>query len=166
VKGGAPGTDRPRFHPGRGSPDALFIDLARDVLARGHRIRFRARGHSMTPTVRDGEAILAEAVDGRAVVPGDLVLCAPPRGLVAHRVRALVRSEAGDRLLLRGDAASTGDPLVAREAVLARVVAVERSGRLVRVAGRWARRRDGLRAALWRVAWRFARAGRLFPPGR
>ena len=100
----------------------------------------------MHPTIRDQELITIAAVAPSQIRRGDIILCRHRRGVVAHRV---VRIERGNRatpiLVLRGDAADCCDAPVAPDQVLGKVLAVDRAGRRVSLAGRWARLRRVLR---------------------
>ena len=106
----------------------IFEGTVSDLLANGLAVRFRARGHSMHPTIRCGETMHVEPVALCELAPGDVVLARQPRGLTAHRI---VRIE-GDRIITRGDNCSDDDPDVAGGDVLGRVRLV--GGR------RWVRR--------------------------
>lgn len=116
-------------------------DVIADLLARGHSVRFRARGHSMHPIIRNDDYLLV--APSATVARGDVVLTLSPRGLTAHRV---VRIQDGV-VVTRGDNAP-GEDEVGR--VLGLVTHVERDGRMWRVR-RW--RRVALFAA--RLALRF-----------
>jgi hypothetical protein len=114
---------------------AQFSDVVESLLSRGIRVRFRAAGKSMLPTVRDGEHLIVAPVSSREIVRGDVVLCETWRGPVAHRVEAIETNAAGARLfLLRGDASLSRDRPVPASALLGRVVGVERAGKTLSVA--------------------------------
>lgn len=88
-------------------PATTVAALVRDALAAGRVVTWRARGNSMRPAIRDGEAVrlVAPAHLGR----GDVAMAALPDGrLVLHRVVACD----GDVVALRGDALRQPDPLV------------------------------------------------------
>src|ERR1700730_1036446 len=102
----------------------LFLDLAAELLGRGHRVRFRAEGESMHPTIRGGEAIMVEPVPAGGLKNGDIALYRAQRGVTAHR---LVRIE-GQRFIMRGDAPGSADEPVVQQQVLGKVVALERTG--------------------------------------
>lgn len=108
-----------------------LLELLQAVLARGVALRFRARGFSMHPFIRDGDVLIVSTSRGRAPRPGDvLALCHPETGrLVVHRV--LARRLQG--LLIRGDNTPLSDGVVPAEKVLGRVTRVERQGRPVRL---------------------------------
>ena len=90
---------------------------------RSWRARVAVRGHSMAPTLRDGDWLLVDPDAYRGTEPqiGDLVVAAAEQGLVAKRIAA--RDTSGD-LRLRGDAPSVDghghDLAIRREALQGR----------------------------------------------
>ena len=132
--------------------DAAFIDVVTDLLRRGHNVRFRARGGSMHPTIREGEAITVAPARPAGINRGDVILYRVGQGVIAHRVARVAQRPDGALVFSpRGDAAQGRDDPVEEGAVLGRVVAVERGGRTLNPA--W----SGARALA--VAW--AAAARL-----
>ena len=128
------------------TPSATFLDISSGLLERGYRVRFRAEGWSMHPTIRDSEVITIASVAPSEIRKGDIILYRYRRGVVAHRVVRIEReARATPMLVLRGDAADRCDAPVAPEQVLGQVLAVDRAGRRIDLAGRWARVRRLLR---------------------
>src|SRR5947208_13531339 len=113
----------------------MFNEITAELLRRGNRVRFRAAGASMQPTIEDGELITVAPVGPGSVKRGDILLYQNERGVVAHRVVGVVKGtvtiNGGDSppYLIRADASVSCDPPVAREQVIGRVVAVQRAGR-------------------------------------
>src|SRR2546422_10829912 len=109
----------------------MFNEITGELLRCGNRVRFRAVGASMQPTIEDGELITVAPVEPAAVKRGDILLYRGERGLIAHRLVGLRRSAKGEdvRYLLQGDASVDRDDPVRPEQVLGRVVAVRRGGR-------------------------------------
>ncbi len=109
---------------------AALLDLMRAVLDRGVPFRFRARGGSMSPFVRDGDVVTVEPA-AAPVRTGDIVAFVDPasRRLRVHRVAAT----RGDAFLLKGDNVEVPDGMVQRDGILGRVVRVERDGSPVRL---------------------------------
>ena len=100
------------------------------LLAAGLKVRFRARGHSMGPSVRDGEPVTVAPLDARGVTVGDIVLCETGRSPLAHRVQSIGRGATGiAQLVLRGDASLEDDRPVTAGQVRGHLVTVERAGR-------------------------------------
>jgi hypothetical protein len=112
--------------------DSAFADVVTDLLCRGHSVRFRAKGSSMHPTIREGEAITVAPVAPAAIGRGDVVLYRSGLGVTAHRVVGVEHLADGVvRFVTRGDASGGCDEPVEASAVLGSVVAVERRGRMV-----------------------------------
>lgn len=103
-------------------------DVIVDLLARGHSVRFRARGHSMHPLIRSDDYLLV--VPPANIARGDVVLTRADRGLTAHRVISI----AGDVVITRGDNSPADDAPVRRDRVLGVVTHAERDGEMLRVA--------------------------------
>lgn len=142
--------------------DAAFIDVVTDLLRRGHSVRFRARGGSMYPTIREGEAMTVAPVEPAAIRRGDVILYRSGQGVIAHRVAGVERGADGALVFVpRGDASTSLDEPVEKSALLGRVVAVERDGRALNPALRRAR------ALAWTrgVAVRLLRRMGLVPRG-
>ena len=144
-------------------------------------MRFRAEGKSMYPTIRDGEVINVEPVKPRDVKRGDALLCRGAKGVIAHLVVAITRTEqrglsneqekknarATTRssvrvtqssalgphcfFILRGDSSDFCDEPVEAERLMGKVVAVERDGRSVALDSRWAKILRAVRARAARL---------------
>jgi signal peptidase I len=109
----------------------MFNEITGELLRCGNRVRFRAVGASMQPTIEDGELITVAPVEPAAAKRGDILLYRSDRGLIAHRLVGLRKSAKGEdvRYLLQGDASVDRDEPVRPEQVLGRVVAVQRGAR-------------------------------------
>lgn len=117
-------------------PITPFEKTARELLAAGYSIRFRAAGDSMHPTIRNGEIVEVTPLGGRTPRVGEVVLVKAMRGLTAHRI---VRVGDGS-LVLRGDNSVSNDPELGFPALIGTVSGVERAGVLHPVGGRRLRR--------------------------
>jgi signal peptidase I len=142
--GGQVRTDAAGMHLGREAvvrcegPD--FEELAVDLLKSGHRLRFRARGSSMHPLVRDGDILVVRPVNQDEMKVGDVVLYrAAGAGIVAHRIVEKHTRRGQGFLVVRGDATGRPDPQVLWSQVLGRVASIERRGRTI-VAESWTSR--------------------------
>ena len=128
----------------------VFQEISTELLTRGHRIRFRAEGKSMHPTIRDGEVINVAPVAPYDVRRGDILLYRSAKSVIAHRVVAIVNPQSPFfsaqsstlsphySFILRGDASDSCDEPVEAERLMGKVVAVEREGRSVALDSRWA----------------------------
>jgi hypothetical protein len=108
-----------------------LIDLLRAVLDKGKPFRFRAKGVSMTPFVKDGDVITVSPFAGASPRMGDVVAFIRPETekLLVHRIVG----KSGDSYLIKGDSVHDEDDHVREVNVLGRVVAVERNGQRVRL---------------------------------
>lgn len=129
---------------------AAFGELSGEILRAGHGLRFRARGASMSPLVRDGDVVLVQPVAPRAVRVGDVVLCRSDAGFpVAHRVVRRLDGPDGRRFLVQGDQALRVDGVIPGAQVYGRLVAVVRDGKQIdmeRPLMRWLSRLAALRS--------------------
>jgi len=110
-------------------PNAVIVELLRAVLDRGAPFRFEAPGFSMSPFVRDGDAITVSPLSDAAPRLGDVVAFIRPETgkLVVHRV---VGKQDG-AFLIQGDNAEETDGPVPAANVLGRATRVERNGKKV-----------------------------------
>ncbi len=107
---------------------AAAVSLALDALARGERLWVREASPSMFPLIRPGDELLLAPLDARPIKRGDVIAYKRGAQLVIHRV--LTASRSG--VVAKGDGLASADPLVPRERVVARVVALRGpDGRLV-----------------------------------
>ena len=123
----------------------VFLDVATDLLRSGHRMRFRAGGSSMWPTIRPGEAITVEPATATEVKLKDIVLYRTGRGVIGHRVVGIANQNGELVLLARGDAdQGAGEPVAAKQ-LLGKVLAVEREGRNIDLTSRRAKMKHFMR---------------------
>ena len=109
---------------------AALLELMREVLARGIPFRFRARGWSMTPFIRDGDVVRVAPLRRSAPALGEVVAFIHPDAgeVIVHRVIG----RRGASCLIQGDNAPSGaDGFVPGENILGRVTRVEREGRVI-----------------------------------
>ena len=99
-----------------------------DVLSREGALWVREASPSMLPLIRPGDELWLAPVSPRRISRGMLVAYEREGQLVVHRVIAC--DEAG--IVAKGDALAAPDPVVPRDQVVARVIALRRAtGRLV-----------------------------------
>ena len=85
----------------------LFRKLTRSLLRDGLGVRFEAKGHSMFPSIADGDVV--EVVPAQARLrTGDVVLAETEQGWLAHRVAG---GDAG-AVVTRGDCCFDNDSAV------------------------------------------------------
>jgi hypothetical protein len=152
LKRSAPDADRNGF---RTDGAKIYPELIADLLLNGHKVKFRAPGYSMYPTIMNGDEITVEPIKPDAVRVGDIILYQDQEDLIAHRIiKILKRSERNSRsapqgpqdrsappikagtstsetllFILRGDARPACDDPVAAEHILGKVALVETNGR-------------------------------------
>jgi len=121
----------PSLAPGQLSP-SLLPEVILDLLSLGHGVRFRAKGGSMQPTIREGEVITVAPVKPRDVKQRDVILYRNKGRVVVHRV-ARIRRKEGNRVLFitRGDGSCSCDAPVESHQILGAVVSVQRNGRSI-----------------------------------
>jgi hypothetical protein len=133
--------------------------LTESLLASGCSVRLRVSGGSMHPTIRAGDVLTLEPVDSSALRKGDVVLARQRERLLAHRITGITKTDTGGtEVRLRGDALLCCDPAAPADAILARVVVLERGGRLRAVRSARGARLIGLAWRCGSLAMRAARA--------
>jgi phage repressor protein C with HTH and peptisase S24 domain len=116
------------------------LDLAAEVLRAGGRLRLRALGSSMLPSIWPGDVLCIERKPGEEIVPGDIVLVARGGRFFVHRL--LEKCDSG--WVMRGDSLPQNDEAVAEVQVLGKVSAIHRKGRVVPASTRISRLNRGL----------------------
>jgi signal peptidase I len=106
-----------------------LVELLRELLAKGKLVKFRAKGFSMTPFIKDGDVVAVSPLSGRRPGLGDVAVFTHPRTkkLIVHRIVG----KSGATYLARGDSNSQTDGWVPGENLLGRVTGVERDGKAV-----------------------------------
>ncbi len=99
------------------------------------RLALRVQGTSMVPTLRPGDTVFVERVAAHELCVGDLVVWQDGHRYVVHRLVAC--SPAGP-LYTKGDNVTVLDPPVSTQALLGRVVLVERGKQRVELRTGWA----------------------------
>ncbi len=113
-----------------------LTELMREVMRRRKSFRFRARGLSMSPFIKDGDVLTVVPLAGSGPKRGDVVAFVhPDTGKVAvHRV---LRAGPG-LFFIKGDNVADADGRVPFERLLGVVASVERAGGRPRAANRCA----------------------------
>lgn len=107
-----------------------IVGLLQAVLSRGAAFRFRAKGWSMSPFIRNGDWITVVPLAQEKPAVGKIAAFLHPGcgQLIVHRLV----SRQGEAYLVRGDNVATrADGLVAVEQMLGLVTRVERNGKRV-----------------------------------
>lgn len=106
-----------------------LTELFQGMLDKGASFKFRAKGFSMSPFIKDGDVVTVLPLPGASSRLGDvLVFIHPGTGkLVVHRVVG----KKGTSYLIKGDSTPEVDALVPKENILGCVRKVEREGKKV-----------------------------------
>ena len=107
-----------------------LLELMQAVLAKSVPFRFRARGWSMTPFIRDGDIITITPIQDKRPVLGDIVAFIRPteNRLVVHRIVNLHGSD----FMIQGDCAPDHpDGVIPAGNLLGKVARIERDGHRV-----------------------------------
>jgi uncharacterized repeat protein (TIGR01451 family) len=94
----------------------VFEEVARPLLERGLNVRFRARGASMSPSIRDGEVVEVTPVMVAKLRKDDIVLAKSIAGFRLHRI--VLADPAKDLFITRGDCGRENDPALKAEQIL------------------------------------------------
>ena len=106
-----------------------FASIAQGVLSRGRILKFKAKGGSMSPFIRNGDVVEVVPAKGKINL-GDIILYRSSYGNpVVHRV--IQRNK--ESIITKGDSVPSSDEPILFEQVLGRVVAVEKNGWCIRL---------------------------------
>lgn len=108
---------------------SALLELLRAVLHKGKSFRFRAKGFSMSPFVRDGDVITVSPLSGASLRFGHVVAFIDPGTgkLVVHRVVG----RCGGAWFIQGDNIAENDGLIPEANLLGRVTRIERAGKRI-----------------------------------
>ncbi len=114
----------------RGADSELFEQMTRELLSKGLRVRFLARGASMSPAIRDQEVVEVTPVMVTELRKDDIVLAKSNYGFQLHRI---VHADPDrDEFITRGDCGQQDDPTLKAAQILGRARSKEvRVGRRI-----------------------------------
>jgi signal peptidase I len=124
---------RPKFAVLKGSELSLsgpaLVELLRAVLDKGASVRFRAKGFSMSPFIKNEDVVTLSPSQNTSPGVGDVIafVLQGADKLCVHRVVG----KQGDLYMTKGDNSSKADESVPRENILGFVTRVERDGKEV-----------------------------------
>lgn len=106
-----------------------LVELLRAVLGKGMPFRFRAKGFSMSPFIKDGDVVTLSPMSAHSPRVGDVVAFLYPGSgkLAIHRV---VEKKGGSSLIM-GDNCPGPDGMIPAKNILGCVRKVERDGKKV-----------------------------------
>ena len=102
----------------------MKCELAMQALDSFGKLRIRAFGVSMLPTILPGDVLRVVKAKLTEIVPGDVVVCVREDSPLIHR--AIQVDFASSQLVTRGDSMGQPDP---HSVLLGKVVELERNGR-------------------------------------
>jgi signal peptidase I len=126
----------------------IFPELISDLLTDGYKVKFRAPGDSMYPTIRNGDVVTVMPIETASITIGDIILYRHKSGVTAHRVVRTFKQNEEDsgsahqgsqdrslsetlNFILRGDAAVVFDDPVSADQILGKLIFIEREGRRI-----------------------------------
>lgn len=106
-----------------------LVELLQAVLDKGVPVRFRAKGFSMTPFIKDDDVITVAPLSDALPRLGDVLAFIHPQTerIVVHRVVG----KKGIYFLVKGDNTSDSDGLISKTDILGCVTRVERDGKKI-----------------------------------
>lgn len=110
---------------------SVQLELAAQILAAGGKVRLRALGNSMLPTLWPGDLVTIDGASCHDALPGDLVLVLVNQRPLIHRVRKRFERDGLVRWVTRGDAVPQSDPPVAQSDLLGTVSSIQRNRRAI-----------------------------------
>ena len=112
-----------------GADNLSITELLSTLVDKGLSCKFQAKGHSMSPFIKDGDAITVSPKIGCSPRFGDVVAFIHPRTekLFIHRVVWKKR----DAYIVKGENTLESDGLIKKENILGVVTKVERKGKKV-----------------------------------
>jgi RimJ/RimL family protein N-acetyltransferase len=113
---------------------AEFVELTGQILRNGACLRFLAKGGSMCPSIKNGDILIIEPLDGKKnqARTGDVIFYQNAQNrIVVHRL--IKKCFLKNRLIFitRGDASAGEGEVVSLEQITGRVKAIERNGRKI-----------------------------------
>ena len=106
--------------------DSAKCDLAAEILRESGKLRLRATGSSMLPSIWPGDVLVIQKRELKQVTAGETAVFFPGGRLTAHRVV----SHHCTFLVTQGDSVPQPDALVTAENLVGVVVSIERGGKL------------------------------------
>ncbi len=116
----------------------IKVDLAAEVLGTGSRIRLRAFGTSMLPSIWPGDVLTIAPYIAAEVAVGDIICVRESDRLIIHRLigsQEVSSGSCGERevfWITRGDSAKGEDSAISERQILGHITAIRRNGRWIR----------------------------------
>ncbi len=110
-----------------------LLDLSRELLVYGRYFRFKTKGFSMYPFIRDGDVITIRPIDPICLNVGDIIFYQVENRLVVHRIIGKKTFDGKIRFTTRGDWSPGSEEEIFDNAVLGKVVTLERNRKILQV---------------------------------
>lgn len=105
----------------------VSVELVRAQARPGQTFKLRVISDSMSPLLRVDDVVVAQAIEAAAVQHGDVLVFQRGVEVITHRLIA----RQADRLYLKGDNRRAADEPIESQALVGRVIAIERGGRSI-----------------------------------
>jgi signal peptidase I len=106
-----------------------LLKLSREFLERGTSIRFRAKGWSMRPFIKNGDFVTVSPIASSSIRIGDVIFYSTAKDkVIVHRVVNKYGKNGRMTMLIKGDACFGVPEKVDAQNVLGKVVAINRNG--------------------------------------
>jgi len=111
-----------------------FLALNDEILKREVYLRFRIKGESMSPSLRDKDVVIIKRFNLSEIKTGDIIFYRiPPSQIVIHRLIKRTLEDGKMAFITKGDANFYFDPYVYPKDILGKIVAIERDRRYIRL---------------------------------
>ncbi|MDO9153865.1 MAG: signal peptidase I [Paludibacter sp.] len=108
-----------------------LLDFAETLLEDNNSIRFRMKGFSMYPTLKEGDVGLVEKCSANDLKKGDIVVFKSYENLVAHRL-IKIKNQNGIRIFIaKGDKNPTTDKPFTAEKLIGKLVSFQRNNKTI-----------------------------------
>jgi len=108
--------------------EADLLGLSREILKKGHSVRFQAKGWSMRPFIQDGDIITISPTEDSSIKVGNVIFYrGDENNIIVHRIIKKSRKDGNTVLFVKGDASLSPPEKVDLKNVLGTVIEVERN---------------------------------------
>ncbi len=102
----------------------MIEDLIREAIERNGTLKFRLKGTSMRPFLREGDILTVSALRSQKISVGDLVIYHDGMSITCHRVFRTFKNN----FQLKADAAMTADEFLKKGRLMGKVVELQKGG--------------------------------------
>lgn len=112
---------------------SVLYELSDEVLVKNKKnIKFKARGSSMRPFIKDGDIVEVQPIGNTSIKSGDVLLFkSSPETICLHRVIKIK----GNKFTIKGDASRRIDGIVESQNIIGKLNSIERNGSPVQITG-------------------------------